>query len=214
MFHSMFGRISRSSSKAPRLLAALLPAAALGAAKLDARPPATQPIARPLAVRPSEPPLNVTLPASLAILSRRSIFARNGMAAIPPGANPAKPEATIALRGIVFDDNNFVLFLEDTAAHHTMQLRPGDSLAGGKIGRISLDEFGYEADGTITQVRVGQNLLGATLPPTIVTPPATAPSPGGPQGGPPEAQPPVRGPIYEIGPNGQRVRNLAKERAG
>ena len=209
----MTGRISRWSSKAPRLLAALLPAAALGAAKIDARPPATQPVAPPMAVRQSGSPISVTLPASLAILSKRSIFARSGMAAMPLGANSAKPEATIALRGIVFDDNDFVLFLEDTAAHHTMQLRPGDSLASGRIGRINLDEFGYEADGTVTQVRVGQNLLGATLPPITVGPPATAPSPGGPQGE-PEAQPPGKQPIYEIGPNGQRVRNLAKERAG
>ena len=213
MPHTLIGRRCRSSSKAARLLVALLPAAALGAATLGTPSPATQPTAKPVSIHPSEPPGSVNLPPSMAILTRRSIFARNGMAAIPPGTNPQKPEATIALRGIVFDDNDFVVFLEDTAAHRTMQLRPGDPLAGGRIGRISLEEFGYEADGAVTQVRVGQNLLGMTLPPMSIAPPTTAPGPGGPPGGPPEAQPP-KGPIYEIAPNGQRIRNLAKERAG
>jgi hypothetical protein len=160
------------------------------------------------------PATQVTLPGPLSILNKRSIFARNGIAAVPPGTNPGKPEAAIACRGIVFDDNDFVVFLEDTAAHRTMQLRPGDPLAGGKVGRISLDDFTYEADGAATQVRVGQNLLGMTLPP--VPPPAPAPPSGqGEPPPPPEAkQPPTKGPIYEIAPNGQRVRNLPKERAG
>jgi hypothetical protein len=160
------------------------------------------------------PPAVMSLPPPLALLSQRSIFSRDGIAAVAPGTNPGKPEAAIALRGIVFDDNDFVVFLEDTMAHRTMQLKPGDRVAGGRIGHISLDDVGYEADGAVTQVRVGQNLLGMVLPPTPPPAPATGPSPGGPQGGPPEAKPPPTGPIYEIGPNGRRVRNLAKERAG
>jgi len=214
MTRSRLGGIWRLSSKAPRLLAAMLSAAAIGAAKLNARSPATQPAAKLTSAPASDAPAEAKLPGSLSLLNKRSIFSRNGMAAMVPGANPGKPEAAIALRGIVFDDNDFVLFLEDTAAHRTMQLRLGDPLAGGKVGRISLDEFGFEADGTVTQVRVGQNLLGMTLPSVAPTAPTTAPGPAGPPGPSPEAQPPGKGPIYEIGPNGQRIRNLPRERAG
>ena len=163
----------------------------------------------------------ITLPSAFATLNKRSIFARNGMAS-GAAARPVSPESTFGLRGIVFDDTSFVLFVEDTTSHRTLQLRPGDAVAGGKVGQISLDEFEYESGGTVKHVRLGQNLAGAPLPPVQAAAPAgptSAPAEGMPAPGPAPGRGPARpvgpgGPVYEIGPNGQRVRDYVAERAG
>lgn len=161
----------------------------------------------------------VMLPPNFATLMKRSIFARNGVAA-GAAAKPPSPEAGLGLRGIAFDDVSFVVFIEDIASHQTLQLRPGDAVAGGKVGKICLDDFEYESGGTVKHVRLGQNLMGTPLPPVQAGPPAgptTAPAEGAPP--PPAAPgrgpaPRPGGPVYEIGPNGQRVRNYVAERAG
>jgi hypothetical protein len=122
----------------------------------------------------------------------------------------------MAVRGIVFDDTSFLVFVEDTASHRTMQLRPGDPVAGGRVGQISFDDFGYEsAAGAVRKVRIGQNLLGALLPPVVAAPPQPPPT-SGPAGGPPgpQSKPGAREPVFEIGPGGQRVRDYVAERSG
>ena len=204
------------SSMAVRLLAVLLPAAALGATRIEMRSarPTTQPVAMmPPNVGPQHP--TIPLPAPFETLGKRSIFSRNGIAAQPPGTNLGPPEAGFALRGIVFDDSSYLAFIEDVASHRTMQLKPGDAVAGGRIGQITVDDLGYEAAGRTTQVLVGQNLLGMKLPPV---PPATSRPAGPPPGGPmPQGMPqmkPPSGPVFTIGPNGQRVPDLVKERGG
>ena len=159
------------------------------------------------------PAKSITLPPPFATLMSRSIFAKNGMASSPPGTNPGPPEAMMALRGIAFDDSSFLAFIEDTASHRTMQLRCGEAVASGKIADLSLDEMGFESSGKVTHVRIGQNLLGAMLPAVALPKPAAAP-PGMPPGAaPPPGKGPPPGPIFEIGPDGQRIRNLVKERA-
>lgn len=176
--------------------------------------PTTQPSTRPAlgATRPAAKKAP-NLPPAFAVLMNRSVFSRNGVPAggVPGGGAP--PEAGIALRGVVFDDTSFVAFVEDMSAHRTLQLRPGDSLCTGCVRQISLDGLSYECSGKLTQVRVGQNLLGAALPPPA--PPQTAPTgPPGPMppGPPPGAGPPGKGPVYGIGPNGQRIREYTEER--
>jgi len=238
--------VTRQSSKCLKALAAgLLAAATLGAGEEEASinappppPPALPSLASPRAARgrvaanadPNVPSARggaaaaaglpqITLPPTFATLMKRSIFARNGVASGAAGRPVVAPEAAFGLRGIVFDDTSFVVFVEDTTSHRTLQLRPGDSVAGGKVGRICLDDFEYESAGTVKHVRVGQNLAGAPLPPVQAAAPAgptTAPAEGMPPPGATPGRGPARpgGPVYEISPNGQRVRDYVAERAG
>jgi len=162
-----------------------------------------------------------SLPGAFAVLGQRSIFARDGVALAPSGGGPtgpggAQPEAALALRGVALDDKSYVAFIEDTVAHRTMQLKVGDALASGRVKQIGLDSLGYESGGKLTQVRMGQNLLGMLLPPPAPPPPAAppgAPAPGEP-GPPPGAMP--QGPVeavYRVGPGGNRVRTFEERRA-
>ena len=177
-------------------------------------PPTTRPTTRPANSLAPHAAKGLELPAKFSLLLSRSVFARNGKSA-GAIAGPPIPEAGMALRGIVFDDTSFVAFIEDTMAHRTLQLRPGDSLCAGSVRQISLDGLSYECHGKTTHVEIGQNLLGAALPVPAPPPAATpGPPPPGTAGPPPPgAGPPGKGPIYGIGPNGQRIREYSEERA-
>jgi hypothetical protein len=151
-----------------------------GEARLDPRrmPPSTQP-------RASKFPL----PPAFAILTQHSLFARNGIAINAPDIAMAKPEASMALRGIAMDETSFIAFIEDTIAHRTLTLRAGDGVAGGRIRMLDLDELAYEVGSNVTHVRVGQNLLGGILPPVVMAPPPAPTGPAGPPNMPPGAEP-------------------------
>jgi hypothetical protein len=167
-----------------------------GAAKLDPRrmPPTTQPHAS-----------KFPLPPAFAVLAQHSLFARNGVAANAPEGALAKPEASMALRGIAVGETSFVAFIEDTISHRTLTLRAGDGVAGGHIRTLDLDELAYETNSSVTHVRVGQNLLGGVVPPIMIAPPPPPPGPpAGPPGAPPDAQP---GPV-NMAPNGVRTRGV------
>ena len=153
-------------------------------------------------------PLGPPLPERFKLLMIRSIFARGGMAAPPEslgpgGAEIGGPEGGLALRGVATDDTQFIAFVEDTAARHTIQVKAGDHIGLGKVAAITLDGMKYEAGGRTTQVRVGQNLLGMDVPPASqpappgAQPPAGAPGPPpGPPGAPGQAPMPVpEGPV-------------------
>jgi hypothetical protein len=158
------------------------------------------------------PPSTFKLPAEFSILNKRTIFAKDGVPGATGTAGPAKPEELFALRGIVFDEQSFLIFIEDTAAHRIMQLRPGDPVAGGKVGLICIDDFSFEAGGASKRISVGQNLLGTQLPP--VTPAPPQPPPGTQQASGPNAPDKnAKPPAMDAPPNGQRVRNATTERA-
>lgn len=155
--------------------------------------PTTHPfpaIAATAVLRAAPGPAPLALPAQWSLLIRRSIFSRGGVPAPVPGApspaDAAGPDGQIALRGVVLEDNSqYSAFLEDTAGHHTMRVRPGDSVGMGRVKTINLDSLVFETPLRTTHVQVGQNLLGAPLP-------AAAPQPAGPGGpaGPPPGGPP------------------------
>ena len=176
--------------------------------------------------RPSTRPavVGLSLPIQYSILMDRSLFARSGKAAPSRRGGPgpaASPESGLALRGLARDDTSFIAFIEDTASHRTLQLKSGDAVAAGRIRQISLDALAYESGGKLTQVRVGQNLLGVVLPPPVA-PPATQPGsqPGG--GPPPGALPPgaampppgqAGGVEFQIGPNGRRIKAVGPQQS-
>lgn len=211
---------SRGRSVAVIGLTVILGGAALGSAEevaVNIKPPPPSNVPPPAKRAPAQaplPPSNFNLPPAFAILNKRTLFSRNGVAATPTGA-AMSPEATMAVRGIVSDEKSFMVFIEDTAAHHTLQVRPGDAVAGGKVGKICLDDFSFESGGASRKICVGQNLLGAAVPAAMPAPPQPAPGTQ-PEGKPDESKNPKakKEPVFEIGPNGQRVRNIVAERAG
>ena len=152
--------------------------------------PATQPAPAIVAaaLRPPPGPAPLSLPEKWSLLIRRSIFSRGGVPAPVPGAaGPADaggPDGHIALRGVVLENNSeYSAFLEDTAGHNTIRVRPGDPVGMGRVKAINLDSLVFETPLRTTHVQVGQNLLGAPLP-------AAQPPPAGPTGPPPGAPPP------------------------
>jgi hypothetical protein len=211
-------RVSKRCRAAVAGVVVVVGSASIGAGEEVDVPSKSPPLSsRPLksaksTAAPALPPSTFNLPAAFGILNKRTIFAKNGIPAAAAGANlPA--EATLAVRGIVSDERSFLVFIEDTAAHRTMQLRPGDLVAGGKVGRICLDDFSFECGGASKKICVGQNLLGAIVPAAM---PAPAPPPPGAEPG-AKPEPPPRNPkqpnLVEIGPDGQRGRNVPTQRA-
>jgi len=156
--------------------------------------------------KPTTRPLGPPLPERFRLLMIRSIFARGGMAAPPEslgpgGAEIGGPEGGLALRGVATDDTQFIAFVEDTAARHTLQVKAGDRIGLGRVTAITLDGMRYEASGRTTQVRVGQNLLGMDVP-AASQPAPPGPQPPGGAPGPPPGPPGAPGQAPTPGPEG------------
>jgi hypothetical protein len=142
--------------------------------------------------RPTTRPV-VVLPGTYAILMTRSIFARGGVAAQgPAGSNGSEssdgaegqggPDSSLALRGISYENSKYLAFVENTATHRTLRLGPGDSVGDGRLTGFTLDSVEYEFGGDHRRIMVGENFLGAVIPPTTQPATQTAPPPGMPGG--------------------------------
>lgn len=177
---------------------AVLTAGAIGPAAQTVAPqlpPSTTQPAPPAASQPATAPIGNDRPygSDYQIVVNRSIFARGGTPAAARAKGPMNaapgPEAGLGLKGIFEGDGRFTAFIEDLASHQTKRLNVGDAIAAGRIKAMTLAALEYEAGGKSTMVQVGQNLLGAALPPP--QPPATQPAapPGGPPGQPQPGMP-------------------------
>lgn len=71
-----------------------------------------------------------------------------------------KGEADIVLTGIVDRDGVASAFLEDRKAGKTITAKPGDSLAGGKVGGISVNAMEFVAGEKTLKIAIGSNLQG------------------------------------------------------
>ena len=129
----------------------------------------------------------VALPAEFAIFQTRSPF---GKGAKKPPATAGGPEATFVLKGAVDVGGKLTAFIEDLGAKRVMQVAVGEAIARGKVKTITLDSIEYEAaGGPAKRIEVGQNLMGAVVPPTPTSKPAGPPGPPGAPGqpgGPPQ----------------------------
>jgi len=158
---------------------ALWAASASAAGNSDAPPRA----GRTPTTFPAElPPLQTTstpMAHQYDVLLTRSIFAREKTRAhgpTPEGID-RRPETTLVLRGVMDQDGVYSAFIEDTTAGKLQELKPGDTLAAGKVARITLAGVEYEASGHTTRVGIGSNFDGvavAAVPPSP-EPPAAAP---------------------------------------
>lgn len=125
-------------------------------------------------------------PAQFRLLLTRNIFARNGRPAeaAKPTSEPTTPQTSFALRGVLLDNGVYTAIIEDTTSHKIQHVFEGSTLSGGKVMRITLRGFQFEAAGTTTTVALGQDLNGvaaAVIPPSAA--PTTAPNPGAPTKG-------------------------------
>jgi hypothetical protein len=122
------------------------------------------------------------MPPDYNVMLTRNVFTR-GPARV---AGPLGPEGNFGFNGVVIDDGIYTAFVEDLGGKRTMRLKPGDPVGQGRVKSVTETALEYEASGKVTKVQIGQNLLGAPLPPPP-PPPATAQPPGGAQpGGPPQ----------------------------
>jgi hypothetical protein len=144
--------------------------------------------ARPADAAPPDasPPSNVaassdtSLPAPYRVLLSRSIFAAGGKSSDAAAQAPSlPPEANLALKGVVQDDQQFTAFVEDLPQKRVLQLRVGDAVARGRVVAITLHGLQYEASGRMTRVAIGQALGGPGVATTeLPSPPPAAPPVG------------------------------------
>ena len=129
-----------------------------------------------------------SLPAPYRVLLSRSIFAAGGKSGDAAAqASSLPPEASLALKGVVQDDQQFTAFVEDVPRKRLLQLKVGDAVARGRVVAITLHELQYAASGRLTRVAIGQALGGPGVATTVLSgPPPVAPPAG--------AQPPPRHP--------------------
>jgi hypothetical protein len=74
--------------------------------------------------------------------SRRS-NSRNNASSTQPAPRP--PEEKFVLTGIVFEDEGYRAYVEDTGHFETLRLSPGDKLVRGRVAAITFDAIAYEA---------------------------------------------------------------------
>ena len=78
---------------------------------------------------------------------------------LPP---PPKPEAGLALIGIVNKDGQLVAFVENTNTGTVQNVKEGDTIARGKVSAVTLNKINYDYDGKSTEVSIGSTLEGGT----------------------------------------------------
>jgi hypothetical protein len=101
------------------------------------------------------------------IISERNIFSRNRTKSIAL-TETQRPVIVIpeqryhTLRGITKQPDGYVSFIEDSRTSNVAKHRKGDSVAGGKITDITLDDISYKKGGKTLKIEIGMNLEGQT----------------------------------------------------
>jgi hypothetical protein len=130
-----------------------------------------------------------------ALLLHRSIFIKGvqtnvidpkriGPTTGPTNADDVRAERNLVFNGLTESDEATAL-IEDIVSHRMSKLHVGDSIASGKITRISFDDLDYTAvNGKVTTVQIGENLEGnAPSPTSAPSSYASSSSGGGTSGG-------------------------------
>jgi hypothetical protein len=82
------------------------------------------------------------------------------MSSFSTGNNQA--DRGFVLTGILRRGELYVAFVEDTRSGTTLTVSPGALVSRGRAKTITLDYMDYQVGSTITRVKVGSNLTGAT----------------------------------------------------
>jgi hypothetical protein len=104
------------------------------------------------------------------IIVERNIFSRNRGRNTPVRGTPddqgriqqkaPQLESYFVLKGIAKENDKFAAFLEDTRDGHVIQVIANESIARGKITKLTLDSIIYQRDSEETPVKVGETLQG------------------------------------------------------
>jgi len=108
--------------------------------------------------RPSWDSYKTVVTKNIFLRDRGSRRAERGREAPPP---PPPPERFIVLRGTIQQGEDSRAFLEDVRTGKTEVRRPGETLAAGRLGAITLSYIEYECNGAVKRVEIGANLEGA-----------------------------------------------------
>ena len=141
-------RITRAAAAAAALAGALLSFAGPARGADDAR-------------RPMDPAFDVLL--------KKSIFSRDrSRGSAPPATGPAtgarvlSPEQSVAFRGVLCPDEEYVAFMENIQTGQITIVKTGDEIGKGRVAGITLDTLSYDADGKVRPIKLGQDLTGET----------------------------------------------------
>ena len=123
--------------------------AALGASRSTSRP--SQRSSFPTSSPSTRPARSQSYSERYSILEDRNIFLRDrsrrpgerDRSTTQPSKRPL--EESLVLRGIVLEDEGYRAYVEDTSREETHRLAPGDSLAHGRVGAITIDAIAYDA---------------------------------------------------------------------
>jgi hypothetical protein len=112
------------------------------------------------------------MPRAYMVLLSRSMFVRGHMAdpshVIVPGSqrrdNTApsllREETNLVFNGVTKTKTSIDALVEDTSTGGILTVRPGDAVARGKVGKITLDTLEYVNGSRVTVVHIGQNFTG------------------------------------------------------
>ena len=81
--------------------------------------------------------------------------------------SPEAIERYTVLRGVVIENNELHAYVENTHTGDVRRLVPGDAIGNGHVTTIAIDAIGFESQGRLNWVEVGQNLQGATVAPVV-----------------------------------------------
>jgi hypothetical protein len=111
------------------------------------------------------------------IITERNIYDKNRSSSkgtslpIIKEASPPAPEEYMVLVGIVSHNSSPIAFFEDRLTGQTLKLKENNSLLGGTIGKITLDQIEYQKNGSSCLIKIGENLLRGgnvtSLPPIV-----------------------------------------------
>ncbi len=90
----------------------------------------------------------------------------------PEAAPPPPPQRDWMLTGIIFEDGRFRAYLEHLSTGESQRVDSGHAVAGGAVTEVFIDALGYELDGHVRWIELGQDLTGA-FPEGITAPPPT-----------------------------------------
>lgn len=137
----------------------------------------TTTVASALAVFAAEPAparaQSAPMAESYQLLMEKSIFSKDRRSAGSVANLPTQPvrvlspEQSVAFRGVLCPDEEYVAFVENVQTGQISIVRTGDELARGRVAAITLDTLAYDAGGKLHYIQLGQNLAGEVAGATI-----------------------------------------------
>jgi hypothetical protein len=99
---------------------------------------------------------------------KQNIFSKDrgkAAAAAETQAKPVpKPEADLQLVGIVERDGKLIAFVENRKTVAVQAVHSGDTIAGGKVGTVTLESIEFVSGNSTGVVTIGKTLDGGTPP--------------------------------------------------